>query len=435
MKHSICFIDDKIPISNYGEYFNDTDIINGSIIKFLLHQNGLEWEDSVVKSLCEKLVDEPQNWTISAFTSPAFYSNYTESAVFSPEIVIFDWDYEFGPGSDSSETYLLKILQESYTMVFVFSGSDNVDEIKQIIQGEKFQKFGDRLGIIDKHGVNSVTEIFSQIAQKEQTNFSFSYGFEVVRNSNKAINQVLSDISLLSIEDFVASIGELKDGSKYIATNENFIDAIVPRYKSILRAINTTTEISINKTVDADLFNLRKTWSFRLYDNINTNRVRMGDIIRKSDGNCFLVVSSDCHLHKFKKANFAFLSLIPMLLCGTNEAQKVMKRNKTGVSISSLTSNKQSSVTILPCVPINNTYVDYVVIPKGILSIEVETGNNATDLLYNNLDGYEKITSVSDPFKSPLMQYIFDNITGYGCPDFPDLLKTNLNAKIKHMQS
>lgn len=26
MKHSICFIDDKIPVSQY-EYFNDTDII------------------------------------------------------------------------------------------------------------------------------------------------------------------------------------------------------------------------------------------------------------------------------------------------------------------------------------------------------------------------------------------------------------------------
>ncbi len=435
MKHSICFIDDKIPISTYGDYFDDTDIINGSIIKFLLHQNELEWDDSVVKSLCEKLVNEPGNWTISAFTSPAFYSNYTESTVFSPEIVIFDWDYEFGPGSDSSETYLLKILQESYTMIFVFSGSDNIDEIKQIIQGEMFQPFGDRLGVIDKHDVNSVNEIFTQIAQKEQENFSFSYGFEVVRNSNKAINQVLSDISLLSIEDFIASIGELKDGNKYIATNENFIDAIVPRYKSILRATGVATEIIINKTNNIDLFNVRKTWSFRLYDNNNTNKVRMGDILRKSDGNCFLVASSDCHLHKFKKTNFAFLSLIPMYLCGTTEAQRIMKRNKTGVSISSLTSNKKSSITILPCVPINNIYVDYMVIPKGIMSIEVETGNNETDLLYENLVGYEKITSVSDPFKSPLMQYIFDNITGYGCPDFPDILKTNLNEKIKHMQS
>ena len=34
MKHSICFIDDKIPVSQY-EYFNDTDIINGSVLSFL----------------------------------------------------------------------------------------------------------------------------------------------------------------------------------------------------------------------------------------------------------------------------------------------------------------------------------------------------------------------------------------------------------------
>lgn len=43
MKHSICFIDDKIPVSQY-EYFNDTDIINGSVLSFLLkkRRNGLE---------------------------------------------------------------------------------------------------------------------------------------------------------------------------------------------------------------------------------------------------------------------------------------------------------------------------------------------------------------------------------------------------------
>lgn len=435
MKHSICFIDDKIPISTYGDFFNETDIINGSILKFLLHQEGLEWEDPVVKSLCEKLLDEPDIWTISAFTSPAFYSNYTESAVFSPEIVVYDWDYDFGPGSDSSETYLLKILQESYTMIFVFSGSDSIDEIKQIIQGEKFQTFGDRLGVIDKHDANSVNEIFTQIAQKEQKNFSFSYGFEIVRNSNKAINRVLSDISMLSIEDFVASIGEIKNGNSYVSTNENFIDAIVPRFKSILRTINTLTEISVKKTDEVDMYNLRRTWSYRLYDNVITNKVKQGDIIMNSKNECFLVVSSDCHLLKFQKTNFAFLTLIPMFLCGTEMALKVMKRNKADVSLSSLTSNKQSAMTILPCVPVNDTFVDYVLMPKGIVSIEIETGQKSTDLLYENLIGFKKVTSLSDPFKTPMIHYIFENITGYGCPNYPEALKSNLNTKVKYMQS
>lgn len=60
MKHSVCFIDDKIPVSQYSEYFNDTDIISGSVINYLLQQPGTEWSDSVVKAMCEKLLHEPE---------------------------------------------------------------------------------------------------------------------------------------------------------------------------------------------------------------------------------------------------------------------------------------------------------------------------------------------------------------------------------------
>lgn len=435
MKHTVCFIDDSIPVSQYGEYFNDTDIISSSVIKYLLKNDNTDWRDDVVKNMCKKLTDEPEKWSVSAFTSPNFYDNYIKETVYAPEIIIYDWDYNYGAGSNESEEYLLRILETSYTMIFIFSGSDHKDDINQIVTKDEYRKYGDRLSVIDKTENDSIEHVFSQIKQKEQNNFSFAYGFEVIRNSNKAINQVLSDISMLSIEDFVASIGEIKDGNNYVSTNEDFIDAIVPRFKSILRTINTLTEISVKKTDAVDLYNLRRTWSFRLYDNVITNKVGLGDIIRNNKNECFLVVSSDCHLHKFQKTNFAFLTLIPMYLCGTDKTLKVMKRNKANVSLSSLTSNKQSAMTILPCVPIGDTFVDYVLMPKGIVSVEIETGQNTTDLLYENLIGFKKVTSLSDPFKTPMIHYIFDNITGYGCPDFPEALKSNLNTKVKHMQS
>ena len=77
MKHTVCFIDDKIPVAQYNEYFDDTDIISSSVIKYLLKQEATNWEDVVVKNMCEKLINEPKNWSVSAFTSPAFYDNYT----------------------------------------------------------------------------------------------------------------------------------------------------------------------------------------------------------------------------------------------------------------------------------------------------------------------------------------------------------------------
>ena len=272
-----------------------------------------------------------------------------------------------------------------------------------------------------------------QIEQKERDNFSFAYGFEVVHNSNKTINGILSDISTLSIEDFVASIGTI-NGDKYVSTNENFIDAIVPRYKNILRNYSLK-DISIKKTDNPNLERIRKVWSYRLYDNNKTNKVKMGDIIKDSNDKLFFVVSSDCHLHKFPKVNFGFLTLIPMYQCDTDEAKRIMKINKADPAMSSLTSNKQSSMTILPCVPINNALIDYVIIPKSIVSYEIKNLSGAKDLLYENLDGYEKVTSVIDPFKSPLIQYVMDNITGYGCPDYPDILRNDLIQRIKNMQS
>lgn len=431
MKHTVCFIDDKIPVAQYNEYFNDTDIISSSVIKYLLKQEATNWEDVVVKNMCEKLINEPENWSVSAFTSPAFYDNYTKDNVYAPEIVIYDWDYNYA--GNESEKYLQEILKNSYTMIFVFSGSDHIDEINGIVGKEEFKRFGDRLSVVDKNENNSIDSIISQIAQKEQDNFSFAYGFEIVHNSNKTINGILSDISTLSIEDFVASIGTI-NGDKYVSTNENFIDAIVPRYKNILRNYSLK-DISIKKTDNPNLERIRKVWSYRLYDNDKTNKVKMGDIIKDSNDKLFFVVSSDCHLHKFPKVNFGFLTLIPMYQCDTDEAKRIMKINKAEPAMTSLTSNKQSSMTILPCIPINNALIDYVIIPKSIVSYEIKNLSGAKDLLYENLDGYEKVTSVIDPFKSPLIQYVMDNITGYGCPDYPDILRNDLIQRIKNMQS
>ena len=105
MKHTICFIDDKIPVA---QYFDDTDIISGMVIQFLLKNEETEWDDQIVKGLCERLLNDTINWSVSAFTSPAFYNNYTNENVYAPEIMIYDWDYNWGAGSNESEDYLLK---------------------------------------------------------------------------------------------------------------------------------------------------------------------------------------------------------------------------------------------------------------------------------------------------------------------------------------
>ncbi len=434
MKHTVCFIDDTIPVSQYGEYFNDTDIISSSVIKYLLKKENTKWRDDVVKNMCKKLVDEPEKWSVSAFTSPDFYDNYIKETVYAPEIVIYDWDYNYGPGSNESEEHLLEILKTSYTMIFVFSENEHIDDINQIIQNDEFKKYGDRLCVVDKTQDNSIEYIFSQIEQKEQNNFSFAYGFEIIQKSNKAINKVLSELSELSISDFMAFIG-VPNGNTYNTSTEDFLDAITPKYKSLLQSESKNREVAVSKSDNVDLLHLRKIWAYRMYDNLNTQKVRMGDVVRNSENDFFLVVSSDCHLNKFPKSNFGFLTMVPMYPCGTIESIKILKKNGVSTKLTSLTSNNKSSMTILPCIPIDGKLIDFMIVPKGIVSVALKEESGSKNLLYDNLVGYTKITSISDPFKSPLVQYIFDNITGYGCPNFPNEMIDNIYNKIKQMLS
>ena len=70
--------------------------------------------------------------------------------------------------------------------------------------------------------------------EKEESNFSFRYGYSIIRNSNTAINRILSEISQLSIKDFILSIGEEVNGNISVK-NEDFIDVVVPRFRNALQ--------------------------------------------------------------------------------------------------------------------------------------------------------------------------------------------------------
>lgn len=433
MKHTICFIDDKIPVSQYPEYFKDTDIINESVLNFLLKNEGTNWSDTVVKNMCERLINDSDKWSISAFTSPNFYNNYVNETVYAPEIIIYDWDYNTGVGSNESEDCLLEILKTSYTMIFVFSEQDNIDGINSVLDDVKFNNFKERLSVIDKNDPNSINSIFTQIEQKEADNFSFKYGHEIIYNSNKAINKIMSDISQLSIEEFSASIGEIENG-KYLVTNDGFIDVIIPRYRRALYNINQTN-FSITKTGDSYIDEVRRVWAYRSYDDTPSHNVSMGDIIKAQNGGYFLVISSDCHLNRFWQKNGGYISLIPLNKTYSKIGKKQRKlMNSANQNITSI-NNSQIAMTVLPAVPISSKELrDFIVLPKSIVSIKVDKPaelGKKVPLTYDLFKGYSKVVSVMDPFKSPLIHFIMDNITGYGCPDFPKTLQEYLKDRIK----
>lgn len=431
MKHTICCIDDRIPVSQYPDFFKETDIINEQVIRFLLVNNE-DWEDSSVKSLFEYLLKNESEWAVNAFTNPAFYDNYCKEVVYSPDIFVYDWDYGFAPASSDSEEYLYEILVNSYSMVFIFSGADSFDEIEEIAKSSKFATFRDRLELIRKNGTNCVEQIFARVKEKEESNFSFRYGYSIIRNSNTAINRILSEISQLSIKDFILSIGEEVNGNISVK-NEDFIDVVVPRFRNALQNNVEFDKLVIEKQKEVDLDSIKKIWAYRMYDETPLEEVSMGDVVKKKNGGYFLILSSDCHMNQFWKKNGGYVSMIPlkrMTSAEGNYLRKVM--GMKGQHISSLT-NCQISMTILPAVPVSQHELrDFIVLPKGILSVKIENTNSShrIPLTYDMFKNYTKVVSILDPFKSPLIQFIMDNISGYGCPDYSPVLKDYLLKRI-----
>ena len=430
MKHTICFIDDTIPVSQYGNYFTDTDIINESVIQFLLKQEDASWRDPVICQLCKTLIEDKVNWSISAFINPQFYINYTLETVYAPDVVIYDWDY---PGlQEDTENILLNILNATPALIFVFSESENIENIRSALSTEKFTHFANRLEVVDKNARGSVDYILSQIQEKEKANFAFAYGGQIIRKSNQIISKILSDISQLSTESFIATIGK-EENNKYISSTNDFIDVVIPRYKSALTSIpgNDGVNIEIDKTHDIDINDVKRIWSYKLYEKNDSNIVALGDIIHSGD-DYYLVISSDCHMRSFWSKNGGYMAVIPLEKLVNGEKNEQIKYiAEKNPSISSLTSCSKA-MTILPAVPIKGQLMDFLVLPKRISTIKVKQPENSPQILtYDYLDGFEKITSVSDPFKSPLFHFIMNRISDLGCPDFPKSLQNHLSELIK----
>lgn len=434
MKHTICFIDDKIPVAQ-SEYFDDTNVINESVLQYLLKNSDIEWEDLSVKKMCQTLMSKRDKWSISAFTSPSFFDNHVYSTIGVPDVIIYDWDYNYAMGANDSIDILKRILSDTFALVFIFSANDNTDEIKSSLKDKDIARYKSRLGIVVKNNQRSVNALLKKIEKKYTENFSLNFGQEIISKSNKAISKVLAEISSFSVEDFVLSIGEQKENS-YVSTNQDFLNVVLPRYRNQLCNNFTLSELPIKTREEPKVENLKKIWSFRLYDTNSSNCVTRGDIIRKNKNDYYLVVSSDCHMNKFWKKNGGYLSLVPLKHVRKKQSKEILDMmGVKDVTFHSLSSSSISA-TILPALPVSSSkFQDFVVIPKSIISVYIPLPDGAkpdkTPLTYDKLKQYTKVTTILDPFKSPLMQFILENISGYGCPDFPKKLKNHFREITK----
>jgi hypothetical protein len=144
--------------------------------------------------------------------------------------------------------------------------------------------------------------------------------------------------------------------------------------------------------------------------------------------------------------NFGYLTLVPVykleddsiktkiLAYTTSEARRSYKNS----SISN--TRAVENITFLPgLLEEESKYEDYLVSPKEILSIYIskpEEENSKSQLKYTQIKDFtgDKRLRLSEPFLTPLVDYVLKIITGLGAPDYTDSLRESLTKKIKDLK-
>ena len=430
-------------------------------------------------------------WKVSAFSHPKIFLKNFESDLFRSDIIVFDWDFAI---PINQEDILLNILNNSYSFIYIYSGADKEDQIMEIIEDEKFKRFRDRLEYIDKLNdlgkkSGSPSDLIVKVENLYKENFSFKFGNCLRSTTINALDKVLVRLGELHIEktlkflgannreqidvDLKDMIGEkiknnlindsqlsdlLRDNDVKKDASDQLIELVSEKIKNDV--VSSILEYDQTNSDDCSEDNFREIaeelWSYRLYHNPNDNLVRKGDIVAERNGNekssLYLVITPDCDLHFFWNKNLGYINLIRLYSLNAKKdhikGRALLTRKNSSIKniskISSLSNPVGSiggSALYFPFLKINGCFKNYIAYPKEITSISIDMPEDLLKiekvidrikpLSYIHWDKYRRITTISEPFLTPVIMHIINSISGYGSPDYPTFLQKKLADELK----
>ncbi|MGC1378229.1 MAG: hypothetical protein WA821_18505 [Anaerolineales bacterium] len=457
MRYSICVIDNEIPAAGV-ELIRDTELLNSSNLQYLLHQEKQSWADPIVKNLIQTLLDAKDEdgtttWDVYGYTNPAFYINTLDNGTFRPGIIVFDWDYPASSTSENtSETLLKKILDRTFSLVFIFSNAGKQPEIEAILKKTEFVEYQGRLSYLDKTigHEEQTTALLQQAQSMYETNFSFRFANDLRRKAAQTMDKMLSDMGKASLNDIKNYIA-IGDGSK-----KDFIDFLTENFRHSMASsdiYDLLDKLQLTPGAPAlDETLVKKLWSYRLYFRHETgdNLVRCGDVVKTGDG-FYLVLSADCDLGHVWKKNLGIINMIALYeLDRTNIT--LMDRLTISTKLDGILAGNFSNLLsqlgdlsqgpfILPFVMVDGSLKSFLAIPKELVSKTVTKypsnweqlgrGEKAQlTMLYSYWPDTTRLCTIMEPFLTPVVKHILNTIAGNGVPDYPDSKKTPLVKKI-----
>ena len=473
-KLSLCILDDKIPVEHLtGIDIDDTSYIDGNVLRhcLTLQDRGgtiYDWGDENLRNFVDSIKDD--DYIISGFKSHSFFFNYRETVLFSPDIIVFDWDVS-DRGNDSSES-LHKLLSSTYCLVAIFTGEDTADGVSSELEKPKFLEYKHRCFLIRKQDEDSANILKSKIIER-QKDFSFEFGKEFKKASVTALDDILVDLGKVTSDElnYYFNVENDSDLSGFIAEKYNSLFNLngvrLPRLnnkKSVESLIHivrkkfekqlSSQSIRIKKSNSSPLINnniLEKLWSYRLYNKYNEIdiSVRRGDVIFKDD-KYYFIINSYCNLLRFWNKNLGYINIIPLHLIDkdNDELKNILDITKEGKkvnynhrSISNKMCDMPDGCFCLPFIPVQNEYKSFIFFATTITNIKINAPHvEKKDLAkkaitYETFSGYSRICTLSEPFLTPLVINILNSLSGNGSPDYSDPTMRLLDTKIKDIFS
>lgn len=455
MPYSICVMDDAIPANVPGIQFDDSNIIEGKLLKQLVDMSEV-WTDSDIHSLIQSFLVDPDSWVLTAFRNPSLYLTYEQSYRYHPEIIIFDWDY---PGSsEPTESLLTMLLERAFSIVYIYTGQDDAGKVKTIIEGAPFKQYAGRLFLLHKGEDDSANKLLKYLTSIKTTNFSFKFGTTLRNHAINSMEQILVDLSRITNGDmrqFIVNEGDSKDLLDFVT--ERFRNKLhtleLPDVPNQTPAASSLDEEVVTQTNVTDVGACEKLWAHRLYycAPAEDKFIRRGDIIKKTDGTKYhLIISGDCDLARFWDKNKGYLHIIELIKLthaniirleekyNCNKSIETLCKGKDGrkfssTSICNLELSGMTGFFILPFINDDGTTFNFLGYAKDINSkrLAVPEEKKSERLTLGALHGYTRICTVSEPFLTPLINEVLAQISGSGAPDYGKTTKTAIHEKSK----
>ena len=431
------------------------------------------WTDVIVKNLCSSLISN--GWLVSGFSDPNHLLEKLENdSSMSPAIIIYDWDYP--NTSVENEKKLKEILSNYPIYVFIYTGCDKTDEIRNLIDSEEFHFYKRRVSILEKNidGGNSINKLNSDLDDLSQRDFSFKFGSDMRKILLNGIDKTLSTFSCMDLSNVLKLLNaeqseDLNNEIKqmiankvidYIKTSKD-VDDIIRELDSNIKITNEIKNILSSK-IENDIISailamdtssstgeecnndeaktlMRELWSYRLYNNPTDNIVRTGDIIREKEStnynSLYLVITDNCSLARFKSKTSGLINTIKLKPLNSFYKGDVKVRKITSLTNTSGFSETNGRPIMLPYIKINNNFIDYMLFMQNHECLPVTKINKDDPLLYDNEFNYERVCSLSSEFIHPLIGTIVSNLYGWGCDDYSPAVQDDLKDRCNQLRS